>query len=142
MHRFEQCPSDLTTAMSLVGSAATTASGAVRPSSAPECFSGFEMRVAIAHLIVKPGVSSPPSEPILQACDARACVCQQVDREVDRNLEGWEQRPRPWAGHVVGPVEAARQEVTCVTELDSIVEPVADRLTKACAPFRCERARI
>jgi hypothetical protein len=53
---------------------------------ASERFSGLEMGVAVTHLIAKPGVSSPPREPILQPCDGWACVCQQIHREVDRNL--------------------------------------------------------
>src|SRR3984893_8445285 len=114
----------------------------MRSTSAPECLSGFEMGVAVTHLIAKPGVSSPPGEPILEACDASASMCQQVDREVDRNLKGRQERPRPWVGHVVGPVEAAWQEVVGVTELDSIVDLVADRLARTRTSFRCKRARI
>jgi hypothetical protein len=44
-------------------------------------------------------------------------VCQQVDGEVDRNLKGRDERPRPRVRHVVGPVEAARQEVSGVPRL-------------------------
>src|SRR6476469_3131840 len=100
------------------------------------------MGVAVTHLIAKPGVSPPPRIAILQARDASASVCQQVDRQVDRYLKGRQERPGPWVGHVVGPVEAARQEVAGVTELDSIVELVADRLAKGGALFGCEGARI
>src|SRR3954466_13128258 len=100
------------------------------------------MGVAVTHLIAKPGVSSPPGVPILQVCDASDSVCQQVDREVDRILKGRQEGPWPRVGHVVGPVEAAGQEVPGVTELDSVVELVADRLADAVAFFRCERARI
>src|ERR1700682_3509496 len=110
--------------------------------SVSECLSGLEIGVAITHLVAKPGVSSPPGEPVLQPCDARACVCQQVDCEVYGYLKGWEERPRPWVGHVVGPVEGARQEVACVTELDSIVELVANSLATTRALLRCERARV
>jgi hypothetical protein len=52
-----------------------------------ERFSGFEVGVAVTHLVAEPGVSPPPGEPILQARDAGAGVCQQVDGEVDGNLE-------------------------------------------------------
>src|SRR4051812_11328157 len=100
------------------------------------------MRVAVAHLIAEPGVSSPPGEPILQVCDASTSMCQQVDREVDRNLKGRQERPGPWVWHVVGPIEASRQEVAGVTELDSVVDAVAERFAKACAMFRAEGARI
>src|SRR5882757_2163981 len=100
------------------------------------------MSIMVAHLVAKPGVSSPPCVPILQPRDATASVCQQVDREVDRNLKEREECPWPWVGHVVGLVELARQEVAGVAELDSIVELVADRLATSRTWFRCERARI
>src|SRR5882757_9828004 len=100
------------------------------------------MGFAITHLIAEPGISSPPGVPILQPCDAGAYMRQQVDREVDRNLEERQERPRPWVGHVVGAVELARKEVSGVTELDSIVELVADCLATTRIRFRGERARV
>jgi hypothetical protein len=57
--------------MLVAGSGKSVIPASCNEASAPECFGGLEMGVAVTHLIAEPGVSSPLREPILQACDAR-----------------------------------------------------------------------
>jgi hypothetical protein len=75
-----------------------------KAASASECLSGFEVGVAVTHLVAEPGVSSPPGnfDPATVRCEGSRGP--QVDREV--GIRGG-RAPRAMGWAVVIPVEAA-----------------------------------